>query len=137
MLPKKLQEELFMGRRLLARAVALTPTIGFQEGSSAGVSVQVAEVRTLSITAETVEKTVLLPGESLSYYATVFDNTGVAVPSTFQARLMLGATQLVAFSFAADVYNPVTGSLALAFTVPVVATGTYTIRLEWNAQTFA
>ena len=125
-----------MGRKALSRLLALAPAIGFEAGSSTGVSVEVAEVRTLVITDESVEKTVLLPGESLSYSATIFDNTGAPIPSTFQARLMLDTTQLVAFSFAADVYDSTTGHLALAFTVPTVAAGTYTIRLEWDAQTF-
>jgi hypothetical protein len=126
-----------LGRKALSRLIALSPAIGFQAGSSTGVTVQVAEVRTLVVTNESVEKTVLMPGQSLSYYATIFDNTGAPIPSAFQARLMLDTTLLVAFSFAPDVYNPTTGRLALAFTVPSVAPGTYTIRLEWDAQAFA
>lgn len=116
---------------------ALAPAVVYPAGSSTGVTIERAALRTVVVTAEALEKTIVVPGESLSYYATVWDNQvpPAAIPTAFAARLMLSTTLLVSFSFTAAVYNPVTGALALAFTFPDVAVGTYNVHLEWDKQT--
>lgn len=120
--------------RQVRRVARLAPEKVYPSGFSTGVTIERAALRTVIVTSESLETTVAIPGDTLSYYATVFDNLGEPLPVTFTARLMLDTTLLVAFSFATDVYDSVTGSLALAFTFPDVAEGTYTVYIEWDRQ---
>ena len=95
---------------------------------SAGVPFDTDETRTIDVTVEGLSLSSGFEGDVIDYTATVKDSTGVAMPVTFCAELMINGTELASVAFQASVYDPVTFLLTLPFTVPA-AVGSFTVKL--------
>jgi hypothetical protein len=110
--------------------------IKYLAGSSTGVTFSVLETRTVSVTNEAVNPTSGYVNDTVYYTATVQDNTGAALPSTFVVDLLFNTTKVVSGqALNSSVYNPSTKVLQLSFTVPDKPAGNYTVKLSWAEQT--
>lgn len=112
---------------------------GYMHGESVGASFHLTkDVRKVEVTNESVEKTPLSPGESTTYFATVFDEKVEAILASFATELALddpNKTVVASPSFAPDVYNPATRQASIAFQIPTdLPAGTYRVKLQWISQ---
>ena len=112
---------------------------GYMHGESTGTTFHLTkDVRKVDVTNEYVEKTPLNPGESTTYYATVFDERVEAILSNFATKLFLddpNKTVVASPSFAPDVYDPITRQASIAFQVPSdLPSGVYRVKLRWDSQ---
>jgi hypothetical protein len=107
----------------------------FPAGESAGVKFGVTgDVRTVTVSDVALEKPVLTPTLSLSYYATMTDNAGNPLPEKLPCTLKLDGTIVSAFYLAPDIYDPTTKRASVAFKVPAdITPGTHTLTLEWQS----
>jgi len=109
--------------------------IRYEAGTSAGRPFEVGETRTVVVTAELLTKASGYKGESITYTATVLDNTGAKLPNTFMVDLEINGVKVITGQMlSAAVYDPETGALTLVWTVPDI-TGAKTVRLVWAVQT--
>ena len=109
--------------------------IKYLSGESTGVTLTVYETRTVVVTNESINPTSGYEGDIVTYTATVKDNTGATLPSSFVVSLIMNGTVLISNQqLTSDVYDSSTGELTLQFTVPSVPAGTYTVKLTWNEQ---
>jgi len=108
--------------------------IKYGPGMSTGVSFEVGETRTVQVTAESLDKPSAYKGDSVTYTATVLDNTAAKLPATFLVDLEINGTKVITGkALAADVYSQTTGLLTLAWTVPDIV-GVKTVKLVWAEQ---
>lgn len=109
--------------------------VKYPAGESTGVAFTAGETRTVVVTVEAVAPTSGYQGDTITYTATVLDDTGVGLPTTFVVDLLYNATKVVdAQALDAAVYDPATGALSLTWTVPAGA-GPFTVKLSWAEQT--
>jgi len=84
---------------------------------------------------ESLDKSRGIAGETVTYTATVQDENGNALPSTFKVTLKIDDTILIQDQpLTSDVYNPTTKTLTLQWTVPTMNTF-HTVKLVWSEQT--
>lgn len=107
----------------------------FPSGESAGTNFGVTnDVRNMVVTGVTLEKPALTPTLSLSYYATMADDVGNALPEKLPCTLKLNGTVVAAFYLSPNVYNPATKKASISFTVPEdINPGTHPLTLEWQS----
>jgi len=108
-------------------------TIRYLAIDSTGISFDAGETRTVEVTNEALSASSGHVGETITYTATVKDNTGVALPTNFRAELMMNGTQLVQKKFKPSVYNSVTFLLTLYFSVPQLW-GSFIVKLHSEEQ---
>jgi len=109
--------------------------IKYLAGESTGVSFELYETRTVVVTNEAVSPSSGYEGDTITYTATVKDNTGATLPSSFVVNLVMNGTTLISNQqLTSDVYDSSTGELTLTFTVPSISAGTYTVKLTWSEQ---
>jgi len=135
---------------------AVDQVVYFNEGSVSGQNVYVdwvfvrkyvspepshgfwgSEESTLSVTVsdESLDKSRGIAGETVTYTATVQDENGNALPSSFKVTLKIDDTILIEDQpLTSDVYNPTTKQLTLQWTVPSISTF-HTVKLVWSEQT--
>ena len=110
--------------------------IKYLSGESSGVTLTVYETRSVIVSDEALSPTSAYEGDTVIYTATVKDDAGETLPSSFKVNLVInGITVISDQELTSDVYNSSTGELTLAFTVPEIGAGTYTVKLTWETQT--
>lgn len=108
--------------------------IKYLAGVSTGTAFETGETRTVDVTAEDLSAVSGYEGDSVTYTATVLDNTVAKLPATFVATLKINSTDLITDQvFDAVAYDQATGELSLDFTVPT-AVGAFTVTLDWAEQ---
>ena len=109
-------------------------TIKFLAGISTGTPFETGETRTVSVTAESLSAVSGFEGDTITYTATVLDNTVAKLPAEFVVTLKIDNTDLVADQiFDASVYDQGTGALNIDFLVPA-AVAIFSITLGWTEQ---
>ena len=109
--------------------------IKFEAGTSPGTPYETGETRQVAVTAEGLSAVSGYEGDSITYTATVLDNTAAKLPASFVATLKMNGTALITDQVLdAGVYDQGTGLLTLIFTVPA-AVGAFSVTLEWAEQT--
>jgi len=109
--------------------------IKYLGGESTGVELTVYETRYVNVTNEAVTPTSAFEGDTVTYTATVLDDAGEALPSSFKVSLKINGTTVISEQeLTSDVYDPSTGELTLEFTVPELGAGTFTVKLTWETQ---
>jgi len=89
----------------------------------------------VSVLNESLDKSRGIAGETVTYTATVQDENGDALPSTFKVTLKIDGTILIQDQpLTSDVYDPATKKLTLQWTVPAMST-LHTVKLSWSEQT--
>jgi len=89
----------------------------------------------VSVLNESLDKSRGIAGETVTYTATVQDENGNALPSTFKVTLKIDDTILIQDQpLTSDVYDPATKKLTLQWTVPAMNTF-HTVKLVWSEQT--
>jgi len=110
--------------------------IKYLAGESSGVQFTLFETRTVVVTNEALSLDSGYEGDTVTYTATVKDNTGATLPSSFIVNLEMNGTTLISNQqLTSDVYDSSTGELTLTFTVPSLSPGTYMVKLTWPEQT--
>jgi len=113
----------------------MTLPIKFEAGTSTGTPYETGETRQVAVTAEALSAVSGYEGDSITYTATVLDNTAAKLPAAFVATLKINGTALITDQiFDAAVYDQATGELTLVFTVPA-AVGEFSVTLDWAEQT--
>ena len=108
--------------------------IKFEAGVSTGTPYETGETRQVTITAESLSAVDGYEGDTITYTATVLDNTVAKLPAAFVATLKINGTALITDQvFDAGVYDQGTGLLTLIFTVPA-AVGVFSVTLDWAEQ---
>lgn len=108
--------------------------IKYLAGSSAGTAFETGETRSVLVTSELLSAVSGYEGDTVTYTATVLDDTAAKLPATFEATLKLNGTDLIIDqAFDVAVYNQTTGELSLDFTVPA-SVGEFDVLLEWSEQ---
>ena len=100
---------------------------------SFGVAFDIEETRSVEVTNEALNAGSGFLGDLVMYTAEVKDNIGEALPPAFYAKLMINGTELQAGYFQPNVYDPVTFTLTIPFTVPDLM-GSYTVKLTSEDQ---
>jgi len=89
----------------------------------------------VSVLNESLDKSRGIAGEKVTYTATVQDENGDALPSTFKVTLKIDGTILIQDQpLTSDVYDPATKKLTLQWTVPSMSTF-HTVKISWSEQT--
>lgn len=110
--------------------------IKLKAGVSVGQPFSTGETRDVNVTAEGLSLSSGFEGDTVTYTATVLDDTAAKVPATFVASLKINGVDLILDQiFDALVYDQATGLLTLDFIVPA-AVGAFTVTLEWIKQIF-
>ena len=95
----------------------------------------VAVTLSVSVLNESLDKSRGIAGETVTYTATVQDENGNALPSTFKVTLKIDDVILIEDQpLTSDVYDPATKKLTLQWTVPYMDTF-HTVKLVWSEQT--
>jgi len=110
------------------------PLIKFPAGSSTGIPFAAGETRIVNVTAEVLSASSGFENDSITYTATVLDDTSAKLPATFEADLEINTTKVITDQvFDAAVYDQSTGELTLTWVVPAPV-GDFTVKLVWAKQ---
>jgi len=108
--------------------------IKYLAGSSLGTAFEAGETRSVVVTDESVSAISGYEGDTVTYIATVLDNTDAKLPAAFLATLKLDGTNLIVDQdFDTAMYSQATGELTLDFTVPA-SVGEFVVTLHWAEQ---
>ena len=108
--------------------------VKYEAGESTGVTFETGITRTVVVSDEALDKSVAYLDETVVYTATVVDDQGDALPTSFIVDLLVDGTKVVdGQALDAAVYDPGTKELTLSWTVPA-GVGTFTVKLSWAKQ---
>lgn len=103
-------------------------------GQSTGTPFETGETKSVVVTTESLSAASGYEGDTITYTATVKDESEGSLPATFVVDLEIDSTKVVtAQALDAGVYDQGTQELSLDFTVPA-AVGNFTVKLVWAEQ---
>jgi hypothetical protein len=102
---------------------------------STGHAFEVGAILTVVVTNEELDVASGYEGDNVTYTATVLDEDTGKLPAAFVTDLVIDSTVLVNDqAFDAGHYSQATGLLTLAWVVPAITAGNYTVKMDWEDQ---